>query len=495
MADDSDKAKQEENNDKKNGALRQQIEELVNREWKTTQHEIASDGGRLSYSATTGMMPMRNDETGELEAGMFFTAYTLDGIDNTIQRPLLFAFNGGPGSSSIWLHLGALGPKRARMEDEGWMPAPPYQLVDNPHTWLEFADLVFIDPVGTGYSRAVEKDLFKKFWGLDGDIKSVGEFIRLYLARSGRWDSPLYLAGESYGTTRAAGLAGYLVDRGIGLSGIILISTIINFQTARFEKGNDLPYALFLPTYTATAWYHGLLPDDLQSQSLRAILDEVEAWIETRYTAALAKGGRLSAEERREIAGCLARYTGLSERYVDLADLRIDIHRFCKELLRDQRRTVGRLDSRFKGIDATPVSETPDFDPSYAAIVPPYTMLFNRYVRRDLGFETDLEYEVLNFKVNREWEFERGKFPDTSEALRAGFSKNSYLRLFVAQGYYDLATPYFAADYSLNHMGLDPSLYDNITRANYEGGHMLYIETNALAQLKQDVEAFVSSEG
>jgi carboxypeptidase C (cathepsin A) len=375
------------------------------------------------------------------------------------------------------------------------MPAPPYRLVDNPHTWLEFADLVFIDPVGTGFSRAVEKDFYKKFWNLDGDIKSVGEFIRLYLARTGRWDSPLYMAGESYGTTRAAGLAGHLVDRGIAFNGVILVSTILNFQTARFERGNDLPYALFLPSYAATAWYHGKLPDDLQNRPLPDVLDEVEAWVETTYTVALAKGGRLGSDERRDIAECLARYTGLSEQYIDLADLRIDIHRFCKELLRAERRTVGRLDSRFKGIDATPVSETPDFDPSLIAITPPYTMLMNRYVRRDLGFETDFEYEVLSFKVNREWEWARGKFPDTSEALRAGFSKNPYMKLFVAQGYYDLATPYFAADYSLSHMGLDQTLYGNIVRADYEGGHMLYIETNALAKLKRDVSDFVSSPG
>jgi carboxypeptidase C (cathepsin A) len=485
---DNDKAKSDE---KKNEALRQQVEDLVKREWIETSHEIEVSGTTLSYTATVGVMPLQNDETTELDAGMFFTAYTLKNVDDTTQRPLLFAFNGGPGSSSVWLHLGAVGPKRARMEDEGWLPVPPYKLVDNPYTWLEFADLVFIDPVGTGYSRAVSKESSKKYWQPQGDIKSVGEFIRLYLARTGRWGSPLYLAGESYGTTRAAGLAGHLAGRGIVFNGIILISTIINFQTADFEQGNDLPFALFLPSYAAAAWYHRRLPDDLQAQRLRDVLDEVQAWAESDYSVALMKGSRISGDERAAVVECLSRYTGLSKQYVDLADLRINIFRFCKELLRDERRTIGRLDSRFTGIDATPVSETPEFDPSLSAITPPYTMLFNQYIRNELGFETDIEYEILSFKVNGDWEWERGKFPDTSAALRDGFNKNPHMRVFVAQGYYDLATPYLAAEYSLSHMGLDVSLMNNIVRQDYHAGHMFYIETNSLTKLKEDIGGFI----
>jgi len=490
---DNDQPKSEEKKDdeKKTEAMKKRLEEMVKREWVVTQHTLSLDGRDLSYHATVGVMPLRNTETDVLEAGMFFTAYTLNGVENLGERPLIFAFNGGPGSASIWLHLGALGPKRARMEDEGWMPAPPYRLVDNPHTWLEFADLVFIDPVGTGFSRAAEPDLNKKFWCLDGDLKSVGEFIRLYLARSGRWESPIYLAGESYGTTRAAGLAGLLADRGIGLSGIVLISMVINFQTLDFEQGNDLPYAMFLPSYAAAAWYHGKLPDDLQGRFLHDLIREVTGYAENEYSAALAKGDNLSADERREVASCVARYTGLSEQYADLADLRINIYRFCKELLRNERRTVGRLDSRFKGIDATPTSEFVDHDPAYSAILPPYTMLMNSYVRRELGFETDLEYEALSMAVNEKWEWERGKFPDTSAKLRDGFTRNPHLRLFVAQGIYDLATPFYAADYSLNHMGLDSSFRGSITRQDYEAGHMFYIETNSLAKFREDVAAFV----
>ena len=236
-----------------------------------TQHSIKLGRKTLKYTANTGMMPLK-DEKGEHNANMFFTAYTLDGVADKASRPLTFVFNGGPGSASVWLHLGAIGPKRVKMQDEGWLPQPPYQLEDNQQTWLDKTDLVFIDPIGTGYSRALNPDDNKKFWSLQGDLESVGEFIRLYLTKNNRWSSPLFMAGESYGTTRAAGLSGYLIDKGIAFNGIMLISTIINFQTARFVRGNDLPYTLFLPTYTATAWYHGQLAEDLQSKPLEAVL-------------------------------------------------------------------------------------------------------------------------------------------------------------------------------------------------------------------------------
>jgi len=265
-----------------------------------TQHSLTIGGKTLQYTATAGLMPLRKDDEDEpdVEAHIFFTAYTLDAVADPAQRPLVFVFNGGPGSASVWLHLGALGPRRVQMQDEGWMPPPPYRLVDNDHTWLDFADLVFIDPVGTGYSRAAKKDLNKNYWNLEGDLKAVGEFIRLYLTRYQRWESPLYLAGESYGTTRAAGLAGHLFERGIAFNALFLISTTLNFQTIRFERGNDLPFVLFLPTYTASAWYHGKLPDDLQQRPLADVVAEVEAWAETDYAAALAKGDRLTDDEQ-----------------------------------------------------------------------------------------------------------------------------------------------------------------------------------------------------
>ena len=457
-----------------------------------TKHEIRVGGRALRYTVTTGVMPLKS-AAGETEARIFYMAYTLDGAGPAAQRPLMFSFNGGPGSSSVWLHLGALGPRRVHMLDDGAMPPPPFRLVDNEHTWLDFTDLVFIDPVGTGYSRAARPDLASRYFGLQGDIQSVGEFIRLYLVRNQRWTSPLYLVGESYGTTRAAGLAGYLVDRGIAFNGVLLVSTIMSFQTARFAKGNDLPYALFLPTYSAIAWYHKRLPPDTQGRPLRQLLDEVERWAATDYVVALAKGDRLTPAERQEVVERLNRYTGLDKRFIENSDLRIEIQRFDKELRRDQKRTVGRLDGRFKGIDDLAVTERPDFDPSMAAIRPPYTATFNQYVRSELGFRSDLEYFILGGGIGR-WDFgSDNAYADTSTALLAAFNKNPYMRLFVASGYYDLATPYFAAEYTLRHMGLDPSLRANVTTTFYEAGHMMYIDQTSLAQLKRDAAAFVQS--
>ena len=457
-----------------------------------TRHEIRVGQRTLRYTVTTGVMPLKS-AAGETEARIFYMAYTLDGVNDAARRPLMFSFNGGPGSSSVWLHLGALGPRRVQMMPDGAMPPPPFQLVDNEHTWLDFTDLVFIDPVGTGYSRAARPDLANKFFGLQGDIQSVGEFIRLYLVKNGRWTSPLFLVGESYGTTRAAGLSGYLVERGIAFNGVMLVSTVMNFQTTRFARGNDLPYVLFLPTYSAIAWYHKRLPADVQGMGLRRLLDEVERWAATDYTVALAKGDRLTQTERQEVIDRLNRYTGLSKTFIDNSDLRIEIQRFDKELLRDQRRTVGRLDGRFKGIDESAASERPDFDPSMAAIRPPYTATFNQYVRAELGFRSDLEYYILGGGVGRwDWGVDNG-YADTADALRSAFAKNPYMKLFVASGYYDLATPYFAAEYTLRHMSLDPSLRPNVTSTFYEAGHMMYIDQTSLAQLKRDAAAFVQN--
>ena len=456
-----------------------------------TRHELRAGGRVLKYTATTGLMPLRS-ETGELEAHVFYVAYTLDrGGAPLEKRPLMFSFNGGPGSSSVWLHMGALGPKRVKMKDDGMMPPPPYALVDNEDTWLTETDLVFIDPVGTGYSRAAKPELGKKFWGLDGDIASVGEFIRLYLARNERWASPLFLVGESYGTTRAAGLAGHLVEKGIAFNGIVLVSSILNFQTARFTKGNDLPYPLFLPTYTATAWYHKKLPADLQSKPLRAVLDEVETFAKTDYAMQLARGDELTQAERKALAIRLARFTGLDPAWLDRADLRVEIQHFCKELLRNERRTVGRLDTRFQGIDESGVSERPEFDPSMTAIRPPYTSMFNQYVRSVLGYKSDATYHILGGGIGPwDWGSLNG-FADTGESLRQAFAKNPDMKLFVASGHFDLATPYFATQYTLAHLGLEPGQRARITAKEYEAGHMMYIHTGELAKLRKDVGAFL----
>jgi carboxypeptidase C (cathepsin A) len=455
-----------------------------------THHQISIGSRVVKYTVTAGLMPLKND-TGVTEAQVFFMAYSLDGVTDPAKRPLMFSFNGGPGSASVWLHLGALGPKRVRMEDDGWLPPAPYQLVDNDQTWLDFTDLVFIDPVGTGFSRAATAELGKKFWSLQGDIRSVGDFIRLYLTRYERWTSPLFLVGESYGTTRAAGLASHLVEHGIALNGIVLVSTILNFGTADFGTGNDLPYALHLPTYTATAWYHKKLAPDLQAD-LGKTLTEAEAWVTNEYLVALAKGDRLSPDERRRVVERLARYTGLSPQFVDQSNLRIELGRFMAELLRDQGATVGRLDTRFKGINAVAGSERADFDPSMSAIRPPYTAMFNDYVRRELGYKSDLEYYILGGGINARWAFDSdNEYVDVGESLRAAFARNPHMRVFVAFGYYDAATPYFAAEYSLAHLRLPPELRARIGTGHYEAGHMMYIHLPSLARLSGDVRGFV----
>ena len=488
MAEENEAAKPDEK--KKEEKDEKKTRKLLEAQPVETQHEMSVEGKALKYTATAGTIPLK-DEFDETEAEIFFVAYTLDRTRDKAERPLVFVFNGGPGSASIWLHLGAVGPKRVKMQDEGWMPAPPYKLIPNDATWLGLADLVFVDPVGTGYSRAAKEELDKKFWSVKGDIESVGEFIRLYLTRYQRWSSPLFLAGESYGTTRAAGLAGHLVDKGIAFNGIILISTAMNIRSIFFAEGDDLPFPLFVPTYAATAWYHKQLGDDLQQRELRDVLDEVEAWSESDYSVAMMKGDKLSDEERAEVAERLASYTGLERRYVEGTNLRINIHRFCKELLRDEKRSVGRLDSRFTGIEASAVTEMPEFDPSMLAILPPYTASFNDYVRSELGFETDLTYEALSFSVNEKWEWERGMLPNTGEALRSAFARNPFMKVFVGQGLYDLATPHFATEYMINHMNVDRELRENVRMAYYEAGHMFYLDVGSLDQLKRDVAQFV----
>jgi len=455
-----------------------------------TKHKVKLKTRSFEYTATAGVIPLK-DEFDETEAEIFFVAYRLDEVSDLARRPLIFVFNGGPGSSSIWLHMGAVGPYRVKMQDKGWMPAPPYEIEANEFSWLEFADLVFIDPVGTGYSRASKEELDKKFWNVKGDIESVGEFIRLYLTRYERWASPLLLAGESYGTTRAAGLAGHLVDKGITFNGIILISSALSIRLISFEDGDDLPYQLFVPTYAATAWYHKKLKADLQAKEFSVLLEEVEAWSEGEYSMALMKGDRLENETHQKIAQQLADYSGLELDYILGTNLRVNIHRFCKELLRGEKRSVGRLDSRFKGVEAIAVTEFPEFDPSMLAITPPYTAVFNDYVRKELEVKTDLIYESLNYKVNENWEWEKGKLPNTGEALRSAVAKNPFMKVFVGQGYYDLATPHFATQYMITHMNIDPEFRSNVKTVLYPAGHMFYLDIDSLSQHKEDVANFI----
>lgn len=457
----------------------------------TTQHTLVIDGKEVAYTATAGTMALR-DEKGKDRANLFFVAYTRDGVEDTSRRPVTFTFNGGPGSSSVWLHLGLFGPRRVMMNDDATPVPPPFQMVDNAYSLLDISDFVFIDPVTTGYSRVAGDAKPAEFHGVDEDVESVGEFIRLYTTRFKRWDSPKFLAGESYGTTRAAGLSGHLQGRhGMYLNGIILISSILDFQTARFETNNDEPYILFLPTYTATAWYHHRL-DEMLQRDLHQTLKEVETFALGEYASALLMGDRLGAEEQGKIAAKLARYCGVSKEFIEQCNLRPDIGRFVKELRRDERRTVGRLDSRFVGIDRDAVGDSYSYDPSYAAIQGPYSAALNSYVRGNLNYENDLPYEILTGRVHP-WNYRRStnQYLDVSETLRSAMTQNPSLQVFVANGYYDLATPYFATEHTFSHMALDPTLKGNVSMGYYEAGHMMYIHEPSMKKLHDDLKAFI----
>jgi carboxypeptidase C (cathepsin A) len=457
-----------------------------------THHQITVDGKVLKYTATTGRLPVKRGD-GKIEAEMFFVAYALEG-QNATTRPLTFAFNGGPGSASIWLHMGALGPKRVVLNSDGFLPPAPYRVSDNPYTLLDKSDLVLVDAIGTGFSRAGSVAESKKFWGVKGDIEAFSEFIRLYLTRYERWGSPLYLFGESYGTTRAAGIAGYLAEQGISFNGITLLSTALSFQTLEDNKTNDLPYILLVPTFTMIAGYHHKLPQDLSSDLPKA-RQESEQFASGEYAAALSKGDALSAGERQKAIEDMARYTGLTKDVIDQANLRIDVPKFTHYLLLDQKLRVGRLDGRFTGPDPDGLLDTPFYDPTEAGIQSPFTTVFNNYVRSELGYKTDMPYYTFAPRSDSDdwWNWGSGiqGFPDTAAALRKAIVRNPYLKVLVMEGYYDLATPYFAANYTMDHLDLGGKYRQNISFATYESGHMVYLATDSLKKMKNDQATFV----
>jgi carboxypeptidase C (cathepsin A) len=455
-----------------------------------THHTITLHGKPLAYTATTGRMPIKTS-AGVTDAEMFYVAYTADNA--SAKRPLTFVFNGGPGSATIWLHMGAFGPRKVKALPDGGMPPPPFETVDNEQTWLDQTDLVFIDAIGTGYSRALSPEAGKKYWGLLGDLDAFGEFIRVYLQENSRYHSPLYLAGESYGTTRAAGLSGWLIDHGIALNGITMISTVLNFQTTGFAVGNDLPYLSYLPTYALTAAYHHKLAPELNA-NLPSLKDEVMKWCNDEYSVILQKGDSLTPAERQSAIDHLARYTGLSKTFIANSNLRIDLPHFDAELLREEGKTVGRLDGRFTGTNASGTQQSPDFDASEAVIRPPYTSVFGDYVKKELGYDTDLVYWVLGGGIGP-WAYPgdgRGGFPDVSQMLLRAFAKNPYMHLFVAEGYYDAATPIGGVEYTLNHMNLTPEMHKNISRDTFAAGHMVYIDTPSIIKLKKDIDNLYS---
>ena len=463
----------------------------------TTTHSLTVRRRKLNYTATTGRVVLRKEivtdgkfDGHQPKAEVFLTAYTLDGAD-AAKRPVTFAFNGGPGSSSVWLHLGLLGPRRVVSGDVGELAPPPYELVDNAETLLAHSDLVFIDPVSTGYSRAVKGEKPGEYHGFQGDIESVGEVIRLWTSRNDRWMSPKFVAGESYGTTRAGGLAHHLQTRyGMYLNGLMLISAVLDFATLDFTVGNDLPYALFLPTYAAIGHYHGLLGD----RPLDEVLSEAEDFAARDYPWALARGNRLSTEERAETVSKIASLTGLSEDYVDRVDLRIEHVRFFTELLRHKRLVVGRLDSRFTGWTPDYGLEHFDDDPSFTAVMGPYTAALNHYLCAELDYPNDLPYEILSTGVNETWsyrEFENAHVTVTDK-LAAAMRANRHLKVHVAFGHLDGATPYYASEHVLAHLNIPEELRGNITSAYYEAGHMMYVHEPSRVQQSKDLADFIA---
>ncbi|MGA9852432.1 MAG: peptidase S10 [Gammaproteobacteria bacterium] len=461
-----------------------------------TQHSVTISGRTIQYTATAGNLVIDNNK-GKAIGSFFYVAYTRDGVKDMDRRPLTFLFNGGPGSSSIWLHMGSFGPVRVETADAKVTPPAPYDLVPNQYSLLDKSDLVFIDAIGTGFSRIVGKGTPKDFYGTDPDIESFGKFIERYVTLNNRWNSPKFLLGESYGTTRAAGLTDWLQQQGIALNGVVLQSSWLNgfvdFPGPAFSL--DLPYELYLPTMAAVAWYHDKLPN--KPADLPGFLQQVRDFALGDYARALDQGDKLGTADTQAIAQKLHAYTGLPVQYILNAKLRITPDRFEKELLRGEDRTTGRLDARFLGIDADAAGETPAYDPSGSAIGPAYTAAFHWYLENDLKYKTDLAYKVENYQeVGRDWDnsqrIDGQTYPlmDVEENLREAMTQNPHLKVFSANGYFDFATPFFETEYDLDHMGLDPSLQKNISYGYYQSGHMIYLHVPALEKYKADLAHF-----
>ena len=479
---------------------------VAEKPFAVSRHTIVLDGKTVPYAATVGeLVVAKPDETPG--ASMFFVAYTREDVKDKSVRPLMFLFNGGPGSSSLWLHLGGLGPKRVALDEFGNCGVPPYALADSEFSLLDATDLVFVDAVSTGFSRPLPGENKSQFHGLDEDVATFGEFIRAFVSRFERWPSPKFVLGESYGTTRAAGLSGWLQGRqnGMYLNGIVLLSSVLDFSTISFAPMSTVPYIAFLPHYTATAWYHKKLPADLQAKPLRVVLDEAERFALDEYPSILVKGNRLTSAEYDAAAQKVARFTGLRPEYVKQSNLRVEHGRFVKELRRSDFLTVGRLDSRFTGRDADSAGENYDEDPSSAAIGGAFPTLLNAYVRDGLGYKKDIPYAVYgnvypwNFtsRPSGPGQMSRasmmGGMPNVAETLRQAMADNVHLRVFCCNGYYDGATPYFGTEYTFAQMGFNGEFKDRVTMGFYEAGHMMYIHRPSLAKLKKDLAEFIRS--
>lgn len=474
-----------------------------------TEHTIVLDGKTIKYRAYAGYLHLTDDGAPPPPAGkgpdagpaadepkpnarIFYVAYVREGVADPSSRPLTFAFNGGPGAASIWLHVGALGPREPELTERGEAPPPPYRIVDNPNSWIDATDLVFIDPMSTGYSRPLNGARAQSFYGLQPDIASVADFIRLYTTRAGRWTSPKFLCGESYGTTRAAGLSEYLEDHcGIYVNGIVLMGSALNFEAFSFNPGNDRPYPLYLPTYATTAWYHRCLSPELEALPVAKIAAMAEDFAEREYAPALMAGSSLPPSDEARIAAGLSRLTGLPAAKWEQWNLRLAAPEFFVQLLMDRNRVIGRFDSRFTGPRIHPGTDDWEYDPSFDAVNPTFVAVFNDYVRRELHYKSDLPYEALTSL--QPWSTPDNAYVDTAADLREAMTRNPYLKVMVCCGYYDLATPFFSAQTVLNELELAPSLRGNVTIHYYDSGHMLYINRPSQAQFKRDFEAFLKS--
>ncbi len=465
-------------------------------EQSVTKHRLAAGASKFDYTATAGTLIV-TDDAGKPIASIGYTAYERDGVADKSRRPIVFAFNGGPGSSSVWLHMGVLGPKRVVAVDAGVTPPAPYPVVDNAFGVLDQADLVMIDPVGTGISKAVGDKKDEDFWGVDADLDSVGRFVAQYVSDRGRWNSPKYLIGESYGTTRAAGLVHWLQSRrAMAFNGVVLVSVATDVE-ALFAgiPGNDRPYPLFVPTYALTAMRHGVIPERPRD----AFMAEVRDWARGPYLAALMKGDAIPDAEKDAVAKQLSAYTGLPVDYVKAANLRVNENMFNHELLKNSRKTVARLDARFTGVTMDPLVKEAEYDPQSTAISAAYASAFNDWWREGLKFGAGREYRTMNGEIYGKWKWSHHTdlgdqpFANTGIDLRLAMVENPGLRVLVLNGMYDLATPFSATEYMIDHLGLPPGFREHVSMKYYDAGHMMYVNGEALARMKKDMDAFFAA--
>ncbi len=467
-------------------------------ESSVTEHSIKIGGQTIPYKATAATILLKNEKD-EPTALVYYTAYTRSDLKDLSQRPVAFVYNGGPGSSSVWLHMGSFSPRRVITVNAEATPPAPYKLSENPHCLLDKTDLVFLDPVGTGFSHAVGKAQDKDFWGVDQDVKSLAQFVNTYVSRTGRWNSPKFLIGESYGTFRSAALSNYLQSHdGLYFNGMVLISSVLNLGTISFNPGEDMPYIFYLPSYAATAWYHKVLKE--RPDNLSFFLEEARKYAQTDYADALMKGSKLGEAERVVVAKKLSRFTGLGEDYLVKANLRVNLPQFMKELQRSRGLTTGRLDARFSGWSYDLLGEYAEYDPQDTSITGPFTAAFNNYVRDELKFGQDKVYRTGSDEAGNNWDWKhRGGgdnfgfpgSPNVEGDLIQAMLTNPHLQVEVENGLYDLATPFYATEYTMEHLGLPEKLQKNIHLQYYDAGHMMYLRDEDLAKLKGNIAGFI----